>query len=82
MKLFVCYIFKLYASSISSDVNVFNHLIESNLNQELIDHLCDVIKCKRLAIKSKVLPDEFRTPQVKLVKGLDPWVIHIDNNIK
>jgi tRNA wybutosine-synthesizing protein 2 len=40
------------------------------------------LKCKRLAIQSGVTSDDYRSPDIELVLGMDGWVEHIDNGIK
>lgn len=39
------------------------------------------LKCKRLAMGSKIADDNFRSSKVTLVLGVDGWVDHVDNGI-
>lgn len=47
-----------------------------------IDSLCSSLKCSRLASYESISSTDFRLPQVKMLKGDDPWVVHIDNGVK
>ncbi|TRY77827.1 hypothetical protein TCAL_07833 [Tigriopus californicus] len=51
-------------------------------NKEYIwEAICDLFKAKRLARRAEILNNDFRSPQVTLLFGQDPWVNHIDNGI-
>ncbi|CAG2117610.1 unnamed protein product, partial [Medioppia subpectinata] len=66
------------------DETVFADLVagnDTNPSEELIDELCLKLKCKRLAVKNRISSDDFRTPNVRLVRGHDLWVTHKDNGI-
>ncbi|CAG2167576.1 unnamed protein product [Oppiella nova] len=66
------------------DEKVFADLVcaeDTNPSDELVDELCLKLKCKRLAVKSKISSDDFRTPNVRLIRGHDLWVTHKDNGI-
>ncbi|PIK38077.1 tRNA wybutosine-synthesizing protein 2-like protein [Apostichopus japonicus] len=44
--------------------------------------VADALGCKRLAQKSRIQSDDYRSPNVKLLFGKDSWVEHIDNRIR
>lgn len=44
--------------------------------------VADALGCKRLAQKSRIQSDDYRSPNVKLLFGKDSWVEHIDNKIR
>lgn len=44
--------------------------------------ICQIFKCSRLGLKSKITDDGFRTPNVKIIIGNDPWILYTDNGIK
>ena len=44
--------------------------------------VADVLKCRKVARKSSVKDDGFRTPQVELLLGDSSWTTHIDNGIR
>ena len=48
---------------------------------ELWTVVAESLGVQRLALKSSVTCDGYRTPQVKLLKGSDGWVKHTDNGI-
>ncbi|XP_054155228.1 tRNA wybutosine-synthesizing protein 2 homolog [Oppia nitens] len=54
---------------------------EDNASDKLINQLCEKLNCKRLAVKSRITSDDFRTPNVRLVRGDNSWVKHKDNGI-
>ncbi|EEB13229.1 conserved hypothetical protein [Pediculus humanus corporis] len=43
--------------------------------------IAEILKCKRLAVKNKIKNDGYRTPNVTLLLGNDPWIMYKDNNI-
>ncbi|RWS28238.1 tRNA wybutosine-synthesizing protein 2-like isoform X3 [Leptotrombidium deliense] len=47
-----------------------------------LEKICEKVKCSRIAIQGSIENNNFRTPKVRLIKGNDPWVVHIDNGIK
>ena len=49
---------------------------------ELWDEVCEVLGCQRLARKSEINDDDFRSPNVVVLKGADTWVSHVDNGIE
>ncbi|XP_013389560.1 tRNA wybutosine-synthesizing protein 2 homolog [Lingula anatina] len=49
---------------------------------QLWETVARILGAKRLAKKSVISQDGFRTPQVELLLGKDGWVTHIDNQIK
>lgn len=55
---------------------------DDRVSEELTELLCRSLKCNRLGIKRRISADDFRSPQVQLIKGEDPWVTHIDNGIR
>lgn len=51
-------------------------------NQDQIwEEICGVFKARRLARRAEILNNDFRSPQVTLLYGDDPWVRHKDNGI-
>lgn len=50
--------------------------------ESLWQAVAEYFKVKKVAKKSAITDDGFRTPQVTLLKGSDSWVCHIDNKIK
>ena len=44
--------------------------------------VCKSLQCQRLARKSVVSQDGFRSPQVTLLYGEDGWVEQVDNGIR
>lgn len=44
--------------------------------------ICQIFKCKRLGLKTKITDDGFRTPNVKIIIGNDPWILYTDNSVK
>ncbi|XP_065668604.1 tRNA wybutosine-synthesizing protein 2 homolog isoform X4 [Hydra vulgaris] len=52
------------------------------LPQDFWIRVAKVFNAERIAIKSKIIGDGFRTPNVILRLGNDSWVEHIDNGIK
>lgn len=57
-------------------------ILTSVLGEALWITVAEAVKCKKVARKSAVKDDGFRTPQVELLLGNTGWVTHIDNNIK
>lgn len=62
-------------------------LVQSNhvpacLNKNDIDDMCTRLKCARLASYDAISSTDFRLPQVTMLKGDDPWVVHVDNGVK
>jgi hypothetical protein len=49
---------------------------------ELWTDVCKVLNGKRVALKSHITPDGFRTPNVQLVWGELTWVDCVDNGIR
>lgn len=43
--------------------------------------IADIMRVKRIAVKSRIKNDNFRTPKMKLVLGDDVIVKHIDNGV-
>lgn len=60
----------------------FQNPIWSSFGDKLWDVVADALKVTRVARKHKIKNDDFRSPNVELLKGSDGWVIHIDNKIK
>ena len=50
--------------------------------EDLWRTVAEVLRCERVARKSVVKNDGFRTPQVEMLLGEDGWVTHIDNGIR
>ena len=53
----------------------------NNLPELFWKDIASIMNAKRIALKSKIQNDDFRTPKVKLVLGNDVMVTHIDNGI-
>ncbi|XP_054706976.1 tRNA wybutosine-synthesizing protein 2 homolog [Uloborus diversus] len=49
---------------------------------KLWDIVAEALNANRVARKSTIQNDDFRSPRVELLKGEDSWVTHIDNKIK
>ncbi|XP_035224530.1 tRNA wybutosine-synthesizing protein 2 homolog [Stegodyphus dumicola] len=60
----------------------FQHPIWANFGNSLWDVVSAALKCNKIARKYKVQNNDFRSPQVDLLKGSDGWVTHVDNKIK
>lgn len=45
------------------------------------EKIAEILKCKRVAVKKKITNDDFRTPNVTILLGEDPWILHKDNAI-
>ena len=48
---------------------------------EVYKKVCEVFGVKRLAKKSVISDDKYRSSQVTLLIGEDGWVKHVDNGI-
>jgi tRNA wybutosine-synthesizing protein 2 len=48
----------------------------------LWEYVAESLKVKRVAKENRINNDGYRTPNVKLLLGDDPWVFTIDNGIK
>ena len=44
--------------------------------------MAESLRVKRVAKENKIKNDGFRTPNVEMLLGEDPWVLTIDNGIK
>lgn len=56
---------------------------ESIKDLKQIEKLKDRFKCNRIALKSCIQNDAFRSPTVTLLEhNLNPWVIVVENSIK
>ncbi|XP_074660678.1 tRNA wybutosine-synthesizing protein 2 homolog [Tubulanus polymorphus] len=64
------------------DEKYLQESIWKEFGDELWKTICKVLNVTKIALKSVVSTDGFRTPQVKLVYGEDSWVQHTDNRIK
>ncbi|KAF8794077.1 tRNA wybutosine-synthesizing protein 2 like protein [Argiope bruennichi] len=60
----------------------FQNKLWSLLGGRLWDIVSEALKCQRVARKYTITNDNFRSPQVEILKGCDGWVLHIDNKIK
>lgn len=60
----------------------FQNPIWSDFGDELWSVVSTALKADRVARKYRVKNDDFRTPNVELLKGTNGWVIHVDNKIK
>ncbi|XP_076332434.1 tRNA wybutosine-synthesizing protein 2 homolog isoform X2 [Tachypleus tridentatus] len=49
---------------------------------ELWNVVAETLRCRRLAKKNRIQKNDFRTPNVELLKGENGWVVHKDNGIK
>lgn len=61
-------------------------LLKLNIKEdEILDEQVDILKkrfkCKRIAIKSYIQNDAFRTPTVRVFDE-DPWAMVVENKIK
>lgn len=71
-----------YGDFLLFDDKAFTSKIWDQQNELFWLGICQLLKCNRLGIKSKIKNDNFRTPNVKIIIGNDPWIIHTDNSIK
>jgi len=55
--------------------------IWESLPQSFWTGIADIMRVKRIAVKSRIKNDNFRTPKMKLVLGDDVIVKHIDNGV-
>ncbi|KAL3842241.1 hypothetical protein ACJMK2_020277 [Sinanodonta woodiana] len=62
--------------------SAFKSTALASLGDELWQMVASCLKCNRVARKSAISSDGFRTPQVSLLLGEDGWVEHIDNGIR
>ncbi|GBN66174.1 tRNA wybutosine-synthesizing protein 2 [Araneus ventricosus] len=60
----------------------FQNELWSNLGERLWDIVAEALRCQRVARKYSINNDDYRSPQVEILKGSDGWVLHIDNKIK
>lgn len=56
--------------------------IPPDCDEKIIEEICSRLECSRLASSDTISSTDFRIPQVKMLKGNDPWVIHIDNRVR
>lgn len=63
-------------------VLVQSKFVPNSISSNDIDKICKKLKCSRLACYDAISSTDFRIPQVKMLKGDDPWVIHVDNGVK
>ena len=49
---------------------------------ELWQKVCASLQCRRLARKTVISQNGFRSPQVTMLYGKEAWVEHVDNGIK
>ncbi|XP_022235441.1 tRNA wybutosine-synthesizing protein 2 homolog isoform X2 [Limulus polyphemus] len=49
---------------------------------EVWNVVAETLRCRRLAKKNRIQKNDFRTPNVELLKGENGWVVHKDNGIK
>lgn len=70
-----------YGDFILFDERTFFAEIWKSQNNLFWKGVADVLRCKRIGIKNKIKSDGFRTPNVTIVFGDDPWVVHKDNSI-
>lgn len=69
------------------DLIMFNHRafqneLWQNQSESFWMNVCMILKCKRIGIKNKIQSDCYRTPNAKMLYGVDPWVACTDNSIK
>ncbi|KAK3605529.1 hypothetical protein CHS0354_013152 [Potamilus streckersoni] len=62
--------------------SAFRSTAWDSIGEELWHVVTSCLKCHRVARKSAISSDGFRTPQVSLLLGEDGWVEHIDNGIR
>ncbi|ESO86943.1 hypothetical protein LOTGIDRAFT_128178, partial [Lottia gigantea] len=60
----------------------FKSPVWTELDSEMWNVVASSLSCKRLAVKSVVNNNGFRTPQVRLVVGDDGWVEQVDNKLR
>lgn len=70
-----------YGDFILFDKKAFQNNIWDQQDESFWLGICNILKCNRLGIKSNIKNDNFRTPNVKIIVGHDPWIIHTDNSI-
>ena len=65
----------------------FTHRTILLKQDKVLDDLKHRFRCSRVAIKSHINDDNFRSPNVRILgpesdEEKDPWVIQVDNGIK
>ena len=68
-----------FVNSSKKNKNSIFCLIDGNI---LWKTVATSLKVKRVAKENRINCDGFRTPNVKLLFGDDPWVLTVDNGIK
>ncbi|KAK6642263.1 hypothetical protein RUM44_013986 [Polyplax serrata] len=70
-----------YGDFVLFDERTFNSDVWKCQGPQFWHNVANILKCKRIGIKSKIKSDGFRTPNVTIVLGDDPWIMHKDNEI-
>ncbi|KAL0267197.1 UNVERIFIED_CONTAM: hypothetical protein PYX00_009542 [Menopon gallinae] len=71
-----------YGDFVLFDGRSFRSDVWTAQGMEFWGKICEIMKCKRLALKSRIQKDGHRTPNVKMIVGDDPWILHVDNSIR
>lgn len=58
------------------------HAVWIKIGSDVWDSVANSLKCNRIARKSKIENDDFRSPCTELLRGDDGWVTRVDNGIK
>ena len=66
----------------SSSWQLYMDSLSDKQTTEFWSGLAANLKCKRIALDSKVSDDDFRSSGVQLLLGTDGWVDHVDNSIQ
>ena len=78
----VLFVFKHMINSVLGNLNSYDKKRIILSGDTLWTTVADVLKCRKVARKSNVKDDGFRTPQVELLLGGSSWITHIDNGIR
>ncbi|XP_075251396.1 tRNA wybutosine-synthesizing protein 2 homolog [Convolutriloba macropyga] len=60
----------------------FSHSFWKHNQSGLWEFIASYLKVPKIAVKSAIVNDDFRSPSCRLVYGRDPWVVHKDNGVK
>merc|ERR1712004_196411 len=60
----------------------FDHVFWTPIKDDLWSFVAKFLNISKIAVKSAIVNDDFRSPTCRLVMGNDPWVVHKDNGIK
>lgn len=78
----VLFVFKRMTNSVLVSLNSYDRKRLILSGDTLWTTVADVLKCRKVARKSFVKDDGFRTPQVELLVGDSSWITHVDNGIR